>query len=142
MKRSVILILAMSLSSAAEAAIDPDVVNALLQTTKGISREIVVENHDKCDSGVTFSMKICLAYRWMVEDVRMNRVYKKAITTGRRVGASESLRRSQRAWIAFRDAECTFQGKVEAGGGSAEGLSVLACKQNLTRLRADQLTAY
>ena len=45
----------------------------------------------------------------------------------------------KRAWIAYRDAACRYEGKMGAGGGSAEVLYVLGCKEELTKQRADRL---
>jgi uncharacterized protein YecT (DUF1311 family) len=139
MKRCSIFAVALLLPLAALADVDPEVVDAVLCVTKGIPREVIVQNYDDCDSGITFQMKVCFAYRWMAEDVRMNREYKQAIAVAKKVGADDSLRAAQRSWIAFRDRECAFQGNIEAGGGSAEGVVVLGCKQSVTRLRADSL---
>jgi uncharacterized protein YecT (DUF1311 family) len=138
MKRCVVVALGLLSCQSLRAELDPDVVEALLRATTGLTRDEIVQNYDKCD-GSTFSMKICGAYRWMVEDLRMNRLYEEAIAMVRRFEAESTLREAQRAWLSFRDAECTFQGDIGAGGGSAEGLYVLSCKEDLTRQRADQL---
>src|SRR5690606_19485021 len=51
------------------------------------------------------------------------------------------LVRAQRAWIAFRDAECTFQSSGD-DGGSAAPLVIASCKAALTAERDKQLKAY
>ena len=51
---------------------------------------------------------------------------------------ADALLASQRAWIAFRDAECTWQG-FEAHGGSLEPMLVAGCGARLTRDRIKQL---
>lgn len=48
---------------------------------------------------------------------------------------------AQKAWISFRDAECTFQSSGE-DGGSAAPMVVAACKAALTTERTKQLNAY
>jgi uncharacterized protein YecT (DUF1311 family) len=48
---------------------------------------------------------------------------------------------AQRAWIAFRDAECTFQSSGDDGGSVAPTV-VAACKATLTADRNQQLKAY
>jgi len=48
---------------------------------------------------------------------------------------------AQRAWIAFRDAECTFQSSGD-DGGSAAPMVVAACRTTLTADRTAQLKAY
>lgn len=53
----------------------------------------------------------------------------------------ERLIKAQRAWIEFRDAECTFQSSGE-DGGSAAPMVAAACKANLTEDRTRQLENY
>jgi len=48
------------------------------------------------------------------------------------------LRAAQRAWIAFRDAECALAG-YEALGGSLEPLLVSGCEAELTKRRTAEL---
>jgi uncharacterized protein YecT (DUF1311 family) len=54
-------------------------------------------------------------------------------------GYVKALMASQKAWIAFRDAECTWQG-FESHGGSMEPMLVNGCLATLTRERIKQLT--
>lgn len=48
---------------------------------------------------------------------------------------------AQRAWIAFRDAECTFQSSGD-DGGTAAPMVITACRTSLTTARAAQLKGY
>jgi uncharacterized protein YecT (DUF1311 family) len=48
------------------------------------------------------------------------------------------LRAAQRAWIAFRDAQCELEG-VEALGGSMESMLVSGCIATMTERRANEL---
>jgi uncharacterized protein YecT (DUF1311 family) len=52
----------------------------------------------------------------------------------------QALLAAQRAWLAYRDAECRIEG-YRFRGGSAEGLEVAQCKASLTRARTVQLKA-
>ncbi|MET3793231.1 lysozyme inhibitor LprI family protein [Aquamicrobium terrae] len=56
-------------------------------------------------------------------------------------GGKSRLVHTQRAWIAFRDAECAFQSSGE-DGGSAAPLVIAACRAALTSERAAQLKTY
>jgi uncharacterized protein YecT (DUF1311 family) len=47
---------------------------------------------------------------------------------------------AERAWIAFRDAECSYQSTV-ALGGTGEGYANTACLYNQTKARVRALTA-
>ena len=51
---------------------------------------------------------------------------------------ADALLASQRAWITFRDAECTWQG-FEMHGGSGEPMLVNGCMARLTKQRIKQL---
>jgi len=51
---------------------------------------------------------------------------------------ADALLASQRAWITFRDAECTWQG-FEMHGGSGEPMLVNGCLARLTKQRIKQL---
>ncbi len=51
---------------------------------------------------------------------------------------ADALLSSQRAWIAFRDAECAWQG-FEMHGGSGEPMLVNGCMARLTKQRIKQL---
>ncbi len=49
--------------------------------------------------------------------------------------------KAQRAWIAFRNAECTFQSSGD-DGGSAAPMVAAGCQAELTKDRTKQLKAY
>lgn len=51
---------------------------------------------------------------------------------------AEALQESQRAWLAYRDAQCAFEG-YEMRGGSGERMVVAHCLASLTRARAESL---
>ena len=55
--------------------------------------------------------------------------------------ADKKLVAAQRAWVAFRDAECAFSGSA-IEGGSAYGMVVAQCKEHLTRKRVKELGYY
>jgi uncharacterized protein YecT (DUF1311 family) len=140
MKSRFVLIMALAFTTQVSAEPDEAVVLEMARQTHLTPGEIRL-NYDACGSGVTLTMKICASYRWRVEDSRLNQIYKQALAKARESGYEASLIRAQRAWVAFRDAACTYEGEIGAGGGTAEGLYVLSCKENLTKQRADRLVA-
>ncbi|HEY4191496.1 MAG TPA: lysozyme inhibitor LprI family protein [Mesorhizobium sp.] len=75
-------------------------------------------------------------------DKALNRNFKQIVT---RLSDDPSgkarLVRSQRAWVAFRDAECAFQSSGD-DGGSAAPMIVATCRTDLTTQRTKQLRAY
>lgn len=138
MKVWLILCLVLCVSAAVAVAPDETIVLEMAKQTH-ISANEIRQDYNACDSGVTLSMKICGSYKWMVEDARLNKTYKQALAKARVMGYESSLIRSQRAWMVYRDAACIYEGEMGAGGGSAEGLYVLSCKLDLTKLQADRL---
>ena len=52
--------------------------------------------------------------------------------------AADALLASQRAWLAFRDAQCAFHG-YQARGGTMEPMLIHGCQAELTRQRTQQL---
>jgi len=125
---------------AAHSAPDEQVVLTMAKQT-GLSPTEIRESYNACDSGVTRSMKICGAYRLTEQDLRLNRLYKQALTKAKEQGLEETLVKAQRAWLSYRDAQCPFEGRSNAEGGTAEGLYVLSCKLVLTKQQADRLEA-
>ena len=140
MNKYLVLIAALFVSLPAASAPDEQVVQAMTRQTS-LTAEQIRGSYDACDSGVTSTMKICASYNWMVQDVRMNKVYKQAIAKARVTGYEKSMVKAQRAWLAYRDATCALEGEMGAGGGTAEGLYVLSCKEEVTKQQAERLEA-
>lgn len=70
-------------------------------------------------------------------DAALNANYK-ALLSQLDDGNQQRLRDAQRAWIAFRDKECSF--RTQGGsGGSASALASSACLAELSQQRADAL---
>ncbi len=82
-------------------------------------------------------------------DRRLNEVYNGALNVLKNPGPTHApydpevpkrLVAAERAWIAFRDAECNFQSTV-ARGGTGEGYAYVACLYEQTKARVKVLTA-
>ena len=75
-------------------------------------------------------------------DAELNRLYQKIESRlSGDAAAKHKLVAAQRAWVAFRDAECTFAASgVE--GGSAYPQVLEACLQDLTETRVENFNAY
>lgn len=73
-------------------------------------------------------------------DKELNRVYKKLMATLDAPGSAK-LKKSQRAWIVFRDAEMALAGDAMRGG-SAEPLLIYGAAARLTETRTKQLTGH
>ncbi len=140
-KLSALTIALLVVATPAISAPDEAVVREMLRKSSGLSKEEIRANYNACDSGITLSMKICASYRWVKQDVRLNQIYKQSLDKARESGYEKSLVQAQRAWLAYRDAACAYEGEMGAGGGTAEGLYILSCKEDLTKERADRLEA-
>ena len=86
------------------------------------------------------TMNRCAHEAWQRSDGELNQAYQAAI--GRFRGNQQTqLRRSQQAWLTFRDRECDFSsGQFE--GGSMQPLIRYGCQDALTKERLADLAAY
>jgi uncharacterized protein YecT (DUF1311 family) len=71
-------------------------------------------------------------------DKELNAVYAK-VMANLDDGAKEHLRKSQRAWVAWRDAEAAFRADAEARGGSLWPLIHEGTRSRLTKERVKGL---
>jgi len=87
------------------------------------------------------TMNACADMALKASDARLNQTYR-TITT--RLADDPDLTKqlvsAQRAWIAFRDAECSFRSSG-ASGGSAYPMVYNTCLDGLTKTRLDELKA-
>ena len=100
-----------------------------------------------CGNAVTQAdMNECAARSSRDADAELNRLWPQVVRqmqTSDREGSSNGegerrLRAAQRAWIAFRDAQCQLEG-VEALGGSMESMLVYGCVAQMTERRVNEL---
>lgn len=97
----------------------------------------------------TIEMNNCAGADFEKADAELNRVYKEAIAsipemaTGEqpfdKASWEEALRASQRAWVAFRDAECEDHVEKFWGGGSGRTVDIIGCKTEKTEQRTKEL---
>ena len=90
-------------------------------TTLGIA-QCVMGEHDAWDAALNREYKAARA------------IYKDDQT------AADSLRDAQRAWLAWRDAECAFQYN-SYGGGSMRTIASANCQMSMTAMRTLELKA-
>ena len=86
--------------------------------------------------GVTSDMQDCIATELVRQDARLNKAYKAAMTP-LSAPRKKQLLAAQRAWLAFRDANCQFYADPE--GGSAARLVANDCVLSATASRATEL---
>jgi uncharacterized protein YecT (DUF1311 family) len=109
---------------------------ALGLPTPALSQEC--DRNDQSQAG----MNICAGADYNASDARLNAGYGEIMKRlSDDADARKLLQGSQRAWIAFRDAECKFSSSgVE--GGSIYPIVHAGCLQALTDARVEQLGAY
>jgi len=84
-------------------------------------------------------MSICAGVDYQAADAKLNAAYKDLVGRNNEK-ANKLLQTSQRAWIAFRDAECAYS-TADSQGGSVHPMEVSQCLTELTNERTKQLTS-
>ena len=106
---------------------------------------------DCANANTTVEMNFCADKDYKAADTALNTAYqdtlaKIAKTTGKKPydakSWDEALRASQRAWVAFRDAECKGLAPMPWGGGTITTINVLGCMTSLTQDRIKMLKAH
>ena len=109
---------------------------------------VLAEDLDCKNPQTQSDMTACEQQRQGSADDALNAQYKKtraaAVETDKGMdsadlrGAEKALVKAQRAWVAFRDAECEVRG-FEMRGGSGEPMLVAGCTADLTDKRTKEL---
>ena len=86
--------------------------------------------------GVTSSMIECIVAENKLQDARLNKAYK-ALGADLAPARKTQLLEAQRAWIKFRDANCSFYDDPD--GGSMARVSANECVMRATTERAREL---
>lgn len=106
------------------------------------------ERIDCENASTTVEMNICSDEDFKAADAKLNATYKKVLA---QIAASdlekpydraswdEALRASQRAWVAFRDADCKGAVPMEWSGGTGTTSAVLGCMTAKTETRTKEL---
>ena len=86
--------------------------------------------------GVTSVMVECITAEYKRQDTRLNQAYK---ALGKDLSATrkKQLQEAQRAWLKFRDANCTFYDDPD--GGTLARVMANECMLTLTAQRAKEL---
>ena len=84
-------------------------------------------------------MNICADADYQAADAKLNAAYQELVRRNDET-SNKLLQAAQRAWIAFRDAECTYS-TADSEGGSIHPMEVSQCLAALTDERIKQLTS-
>ncbi len=90
---------------------------------------------EHCSDGNMMQMSLCMSREANESDARLNIVYARLMEALR---DPRGLRLAQRAWIAYRDAECRFRNEATKGG-SIHGFATHLCLMQLTEQRISVL---
>ncbi|HML43701.1 MAG TPA: DUF1311 domain-containing protein [Hyphomicrobium zavarzinii] len=108
------------------------------------------EKIDCNDASSTVEMNFCAQKDFDAADAQLNAVYQKVLA---HIGESdlekpydrasweEAMRASQRAWVAFRDADCKGAVPMEWSGGTGTTVAVVGCMTTLTEARTKDLAS-
>ena len=106
---------------------------------------------DCSDARNTVEMNQCADKAYAAADAELNAAYQQLLAKIAKTGGEKpydakswenALRASQRAWVAFRDAQCKGLAPMEWGGGTGTTVAVLGCMTGLTRERVAMLRSH
>lgn len=87
-------------------------------------------------------MNICAGKAYEKSDAELNSLYKQIEARLKDdADTTKLLVTAQRAWVAFRDAECNFSSS-EVSGGTAYPFISSSCLDNMTQIRIGNLKGY
>lgn len=123
----------------------------ILLAASQISGPAAAETPPKVDCNnamSTVEMNHCAALSFEKADAALNTAYASALRAIKEMAVdppfdakswTEALRKSQRAWLAYRDAECEGHVPMHWTGGTGTNADVLGCMESLTEARTKQL---
>ncbi|RWH74311.1 lysozyme inhibitor LprI family protein [Mesorhizobium sp.] len=84
-------------------------------------------------------LNICADADYQAADAKLNDAYKNIVSHNDQA-SNKLLQTAQRAWIAFRDAECAYD-TADSQGGSIHPMELSQCLRKLTNERTRQLAS-
>jgi len=101
---------------------------------------IATAQADDCQNASSqAALNECYGKAYKKSDAELNKVFKTLQNRADDADLKKKLVQSQRAWIAFRNAECDMQ---TVGGGSISGMAYSICLSDLTTERVNDLKKY
>ncbi len=114
---------------------------AFILAVAGLSGKALAQGCDPADESQA-GMNICADAGYKSEDAKLNKAYREIVKRlADDAEGKKLLQKSQRDWIAFRDAECAFSTN-DSKGGSIYPMLLSQCLAGLTAARAEQLSGY
>lgn len=130
-------------TAALAAALATAPLPAVAQTQSRSPPKIDCEN-----AASTVEINHCALQSFEKADAALNAAYKSALGHIPEMAVdppfdarswTEALRKSQRAWLAYRDAECKEHVPMHWTGGTGTNADVLGCMETLTEARTKEL---
>ena len=88
---------------------------------------------------VQADMNQCAGDNYQAADDALNAVYKQVMAQQAEDAAKAALRKSERAWISYRDKECNSEVGPQADGGSIWPMEMSNCLEDKTVARIKEL---
>ena len=84
-------------------------------------------------------MNLCAQQAYQASDAKLNQAYHALERTVSK-GGRDRLRQAQRAWLAYRDAQCAFE-TASTADGSVHPMILAGCLDGLTQAQTARLLA-
>ncbi|MDE2183824.1 MAG: DUF1311 domain-containing protein [Alphaproteobacteria bacterium] len=109
----------------------------------GVAADAADDEVDCSKASTQYDMDICANKDFDAADKKLNNVYGQAVKVAGDLDDKtlDKLRTAERAWLAFREAECTFE-TADYEGGTIYPMTFTMCRTKLTRTRTKELEAY
>ncbi len=123
-------------------------LGCVLGATAGATSNAWAQTIDCANASSTVETNFCADKDFQGADTALNHAYATALTYIKSrddvapydaKSFEAALRASQRAWVAFRDADCKDLVAQEWSGGSGTSAAVLGCMTEMTNRRAKDL---
>lgn len=117
-------------------------------TAVGAARAGGKEKIDCENASATAEMNWCAEQEFDAADAELNKIYAEALKSIPEMASEPpydakawegALRASQRAWIAYRDAECDAHVPMFWTGGSGATAEIIGCRTTMTKARTKEI---
>lgn len=116
------------------------VVGAAFARSPAIAAPPLYEEKDCGGEATQIELNICSGSNLRAADAALNRLYARLMAEAGTDKAA--LKAAERAWVAYRDAECAFTVGPREGGGTVWPLEMNGCLQRKTDARLRELRVH
>jgi uncharacterized protein YecT (DUF1311 family) len=94
------------------------------------------EEYQTCKNGNTHDIVVCVDKLVKTWDARLNATYKKLVGMTTETDRRAALRKAQKSWVRYRDANCEW---YDTGAGTIRRIEAGECMRSMTAARAIEL---